>query len=150
MIAVWHRMMSPGLRDRGSSVSNLNHERSAEIMAGKGTILAVTERSSIFEMLCAILSKDFEVLCPEGLDAGVDSVIEHGAKCVIVDLGMTRVDPIAFIRDLNRADPSQRVIGLATANVQHLGDQAKRVGARDVLVVPDEIDRLSSLIRKTG
>ena len=116
-------------------------------MAAKGTILAITERSSISGMLCAILSKDFEVLCPEGSDAEVDSVIMHRPKCVIVDLGMTRGDPIAFIRDLNQADQSQRVIGLATANVQHLGEQAKKVGARDALVVPDEIERLPSLIR---
>jgi DNA-binding NarL/FixJ family response regulator len=147
MIAMWHRMMSPGLQDRGSSVSNMNHERSAYIMASKGTILAVTERSSIFGMLCAILSKDFEVACPEGPDADVDSVVELGAECVIVDLGISRADPIACIRDLNKADPPQRVIGLATANVQHLAEQAKTAGARDVLVVPDEIERLPSLIR---
>ncbi|MGB2804632.1 MAG: response regulator [Candidatus Zixiibacteriota bacterium] len=116
-------------------------------MAGKSTILAVTERSSIFGMLCAILSKDFEVACPEDPDANVDSVIEFGAECVIVDLGMSRADPIACIRDLNKADPSQRVVGLATANVRHLAEQAKKVGARDVLTVPDEIDRLPSLIR---
>jgi len=119
-------------------------------MAAKDTILAVTERSSIFGMLCAILSKDFEVACPEDPDTDVDSVIEHGAECIIVDLGMSRVDPIAFIRDLSQTHPSQRVIGLATANVRHLAEQAKNVGARDVLIVPDEIERLPSLIRTTG
>ena len=119
-------------------------------MADKGKILAVTERSSIFGMLCAILSKDFEVTCPEDSDVEVQSVIACGARCVIVDLGMSRVDPIAFIRDLNRADQPQRVIGLATANVQHLAEEAKKKGARDVLVVPDQIDRLPSLIRNTG
>ena len=119
-------------------------------MAAKGTILAVTERSSIFGMLCAILSRDFEVDCPEGSDADVKSVIACKAKCVIVDLCITQVDPIALIRDLSQANLSQRVIGLATANVEHLAEAAKKEGARDVLVVPDEIDRLPSLIRNAG
>jgi two-component system chemotaxis response regulator CheY len=119
-------------------------------MAGREKILAVTERSSIFGMLCAILSKEFEVTCPGGSDPDVESVIEQGAECVIVDLCVSRVDPIALIRDLKKADPSQRIIGLATANVQHLAEEAKKEGARDVLVVPDEIDRLPSLIGSKG
>lgn len=119
-------------------------------MAGKGTIVAVTERSSIFGMLCAILSKDFEVLCPDVFNADVDSAISCEAEYAIVDLAISQVDPIAFIRDLSRAHPSQRVIGLATANVRHLAEQAKKVGARDVLLVPDEIERLPSLVRTTG
>jgi len=119
-------------------------------MTGKAKILAVTERSSIFGMLCAILSKEFEVTCPEASAADVDSVIEQRAECVIVDLCVSQVDPIDLIRNLNHAKSSQRVIGLATANVQHLAEQAKKEGARDVLVVPDELDRLPSLIRNTG
>jgi DNA-binding NtrC family response regulator len=101
-------------------------------------------------MLCAILSKDFEVDCPEGSDPDVNSVIEQRVECVIVDLCISRVDPIAFIRDLNQANQSQRVIGLATDNVKHLAEEAKKEGARDVLVVPDEIERLPSLIRNAG
>jgi DNA-binding NtrC family response regulator len=117
------------------------------IMAGKGTILAVTEKRSIFGILCAILIKDFDVLCSDGFDIDMDSATLSETKCVIVDLGISRVDPIDFIRDVNLAHPSLRILGLATAGSQQLGEQAKIAGARDVLSVPDEIDRLPSLVR---
>jgi len=119
-------------------------------MAGKPTILAVTEKKSIFGILCAILIKEFDVLCTDGFDLNAKSPTARQAKCVIVDLEISRVDPIVLIEELSQARSSPRIVALATANGRHLIDQAKIAGARDVLLVPDEIDRLPSLIHSTG
>jgi DNA-binding NtrC family response regulator len=117
-------------------------------MTGKPTILAVTEKRSIFGILCAILIKDFDVLCTDGADLDADSTIVREAKCVFVDLDISRVNPVVLIEELNQARPSLRIIGLATANAKDQTEQAKKAGARDVLLIPDEIDRLPSLIPK--
>ncbi len=119
-------------------------------MAGKQTILAVTEKRSIFGILCAILIKDFDVLCSDGFDLNTDSTIAQQARCVVVDLGISRANPVVLIEELSAARPSLRVVGLTTANGQHLIQQAKKAGARDVLLVPDEIERLPSMIHNTG
>jgi DNA-binding NarL/FixJ family response regulator len=119
-------------------------------MAGKHSILAVTEKRSIFGILCAILIKDFDVLCSDGFDLNADSTIAQEAKCVVVDLGISRANPVVLIEELSAARPSLRVVGLATANGQHLVERAKKAGARDVLLVPDEIERLPSIIHSAG
>jgi DNA-binding NarL/FixJ family response regulator len=115
-------------------------------MTSKPTILAVTEKRSIFGILCAILIKDHDVLCTDGSDLDSKSTTVNQAKCVVVDLEISRVDPIWLIEELSRARPSLRVVGLATANGRHLIEPAKMAGARDVLLIPDELDRLPSLI----
>jgi DNA-binding NarL/FixJ family response regulator len=116
-------------------------------MAGKPTILAVTEKRSIFGILCAILIKDFDVLCTDGFDLNAKSATVKEAKCVVVDLEIKRVNPVFLIEELSRTHPSLRVVGLATANGQHLIEQAKVAGARDILLVPDEVERLPSMIK---
>jgi DNA-binding NarL/FixJ family response regulator len=115
-------------------------------MTSKPTILAVTEKRSIFGILCAILIKEHDVLCTDGSDLDSKSTMVNQAKCVVVDLEISRVDPIWLIEELSRARPSLRVVGLATANGRHLIEPAKMAGARDVLLIPDELDRLPSLI----
>jgi DNA-binding NtrC family response regulator len=117
------------------------------LMAGKPTILAVTEKRSIFGILCAILIKDFDVLCTDGFDLDAKSAAARDAESVIVDLEITRIDPIGLIEQLNGACPSLRLVGLVTVNGRHLIDQAKMAGARDVVLIPDDLDRLPSLIR---
>jgi DNA-binding NarL/FixJ family response regulator len=116
-------------------------------MTSKPTILAVTEKRSIFGILCAILIKEFDVLCTDGFDLDAKSAAARDAESVIVDLEITRIDPIGLIEELNRACPSLRLVGLATANGRHLIEAAKIAGARDVLLIPDDLDRLPSLIR---
>ena len=110
-------------------------------MAGKPTILAVTDKRSIFGILCAILIKDFDISCTDGFDLNPKSRNVSEAKCVIVDLDISRTDPLVLIEELVRVRPSLRVVGLATANSRHLAEQAKIAGARDVLDVPDELAR---------
>jgi DNA-binding NtrC family response regulator len=115
-------------------------------MADKPTILAVTDKRSIFGILCAILIKDFDVSCTDGFGLNPQSRNVSEAKCVIVDLDISRTDPVVLIEELVRIHPSLRIVALATANSKHLAEQAKIAGARDVLSVPDEIDRLPSVV----
>jgi hypothetical protein len=119
-------------------------------MTVKPTILAFTEKKSIFGILNAILTKDFDLFCSDSFDLNAMSDTVNEAKCALVDLEISRINPVMLIGELSRVQPLLRVVGLATANGKHLSEQAKIAGARDVLLVPDEIDRLPSMIRSTG
>jgi DNA-binding NtrC family response regulator len=59
-----------------------------------------------------------------------------------VDMGIRSASPLKLIQALARNGLSLVVVGLVRPGTKHLAEEAMLLGAREVLQLPDDVDKL--------
>jgi signal transduction histidine kinase len=110
-------------------------------------ILVVDDEIGPRESLRILLKRDYEVLCADSVNRGLELLKEHQPETVVLDIRMPGMNGIEGLREIRRIDPYVSVIMLTGYSALETARDAIRLGANDYLRKPFEVKEMEDIIR---
>ena len=109
-------------------------------------VLVVDDEPSIRDSLQLLLKSNFDVITAEDGEAAL-KIIEHAfPDLILLDVMMPRLDGLETLRKLRDLHKSVPVVMLTADNTLQSAVEAMKLGARDYLSKPFDVESLTSLI----
>jgi signal transduction histidine kinase len=100
------------------------------------TVLVIDDEIGPRESLRFLLKPDYQVLCAEGVDRGLELLRAHTPDAVILDIRMPGRNGIEGLREIRRIDPDTAVIMLTGYAALGSAQEAVRNAANDYIEKP--------------
>ncbi len=116
--------------------------------ANKPRILVIDDELGPRESLRILLKPNYDVVCTEGVDAGVQALSERRPDLVIMDIRMPKKNGIEGLREIRGLDPVVPVIMLTGFGALETAQEALRLGANDYLKKPFDTQEIQEIIER--
>jgi signal transduction histidine kinase len=110
-------------------------------------ILVIDDEIGPRESLRILLKRDYEVLCADSVNRGLELLKEYMPETVVLDIRMPGMNGIEGLREIRRIDPNVSVIMLTGYSALETARDAIRLGANDYLRKPFEVKEMEDIIR---
>ncbi len=114
----------------------------------KPPILVIDDEIGPRESLRILLKNNYEVICAESVDKGIEFLKTHTPELVIIDIKMPGKDGIVGLREIRAIDPIVVVIMLTGYGTLQTAQESIRLGANDYVNKPFDINEMQELVRK--
>jgi DNA-binding NtrC family response regulator len=111
-------------------------------------VLVVDDETGVRESLRMLLKDDCEVVTADGVDAGLQALDEMPPDLVLLDLLMPGKTGLVFLETLKERDAPPPVIVLTATKTVQTAVTAMKLGARDYVTKPFEVDALRIKVRQ--
>lgn len=109
-------------------------------------ILVIDDERGPRESLRILLKNQYNVLCADSVDGGVQMLEQHEPDAVIMDIRMPVKTGIEGLRDIRAIDPNVSVIMLTGFGSLETAQEAIRLGANDYLKKPFDAREMEEVI----
>ncbi len=114
-------------------------------------ILYIEDELGLLEMVKErLLSRGYEVSVADGADLGLKRAFAEKPDLILLDIFMPDMDGFAVCRKL-KEDPRTKdipILFITASGVEYVAEQAKHVGADDLIMKPYEPEELIARIKK--
>lgn len=111
-------------------------------------VLVIDDELGPRESLRILLKKEYDVLCAESVQRGIDYLKEQRPDVIIMDIRMPGMNGIDGLREIRSLDPSVAVIMLTGFGALETAQEALRLGASDYLKKPFDTKEILDVIRQ--
>ncbi len=112
------------------------------------TILAIDDERSVRETFRIALSDQYAVITAEDGSAGLEALERAAVDLIILDHVMPKMDGLEFLRAMRDRGWQTPVIMVTALNSVNVAVDAMKLGARDYLIKPFDIEQLVLLIAR--
>src|SRR5262249_36473948 len=110
-------------------------------------VLVVDDEPGVRESLRMLLKEDFDVTAVGDVDAALAALDERPSDAVLLDLVMPGRTGLDFLRELAERDTAPPVLVLSATRTVATAVEAMKLGAKDFVTKPFEIDALGLRLR---
>lgn len=111
----------------------------------RSTILIVDDELSIRESFNLILSDKYKLFLAASGEAAVKYAVDHKIDLTFLDIRMPGIDGIETLKRLKDVSPSTEVIMVTAVNEVQKAAQAVKIGARDYVIKPFDVEAIQKL-----
>jgi DNA-binding NtrC family response regulator len=111
-------------------------------------VLVIDDELSIRESFSLILEDDYDVKLASSGEAALKILNESPADIIFLDIRMPGMNGIETLRKIKEQDPTAEVIMVTAINDVQKASEAVRLGAREYVVKPFEVDQILALTKK--
>jgi len=111
----------------------------------RSTILIVDDEMSIRESFNLILSDKYKLFLAASGEAAVKYAVDQKIDLVFLDIRMPGIDGIETLKRLKDVSPSTEVIMVTAVNEVQKAAQAVKIGARDYVIKPFDVEAIQKL-----
>lgn len=117
-------------------------------------VLIVDDESQIRALLREILREEVDATscvileAPDG-QAAIDLLNEQEIDIVVTDMKMPIVDGLALLQEIRKSHPGTEVIVMTGYAEDYTREEAFRLGARDYITKPFEVDEVRLILMKS-
>jgi len=111
-------------------------------------VLVVDDETGVRESLRMLLKEDCEVVTADGVDAGLQALDEMPPDLILLDLVMPGKTGLVFLEELHKREVAPPVIVLTATKTVQTAVSAMKLGARDYVTKPFEVDALRIKVRQ--
>lgn len=112
------------------------------------TVLVIDDERGPRESLRILLKNNFNVLCADSVDWGLQLLKESEPDAVVMDIRMPNKSGIQGLREIREIDPSVSVIMLTGFGTLETAQEAIRLGADDYLKKPFDAKEMEGIIAR--
>ena len=112
------------------------------------TVLVIDDERGPRESLRILLKNNFNVLCADSVDLGLQFLKENRPDTVVMDIRMPGKSGIQGLREIREIDPSVSVIMLTGFGTLETAQEAIRLGADDYLKKPFDAKEMEEIIAR--
>ena len=112
------------------------------------TVLVIDDERGPRESLRILLKNNFNVLCADSVDWGLQLLKENQPDAVVMDIRMPDKSGIQGLREIREIDPSVSVIMLTGFGTLETAQEAIRLGADDYLKKPFDAKEMEGVIAR--
>lgn len=112
------------------------------------TVLVIDDERGPRESLRILLKNNFNVLCADSVDWGLQLLKENQPDAVVMDIRMPDKSGIQGLREIREIDPSVSVIMLTGFGTLETAQEAIRLGADDYLKKPFDAKEMEGIIAR--
>jgi len=113
-----------------------------------GKVLVIDDELGPRESLRILLKNDYQVLCAESVDAGLDLLRSEQPDVIVLDIRMPGKSGIEGLREIRAVDSLVSVIMLTGYGALETAQEAMRLGASDYLKKPFDTTDMSRVIAR--
>ena len=112
------------------------------------TVLVIDDERGPRESLRILLKNDFNVVCADSVDWGLQLLKESQPDAIVMDIRMPDKTGIEGLREIRAIDPSVAVIMLTGFGTLETAQEAIRLGADDYLKKPFDAREMQEIITR--
>lgn len=113
------------------------------------SILVVDDELSIRESFSLILEGKYKVLLAASGEAALKSIVDQKIDMVYLDIRMPGLDGLETLKKMKEIDPDLEIIMVTAVIDVNKASQAIKLGARDYIVKPFDVDSVLKLTEQT-
>lgn len=114
----------------------------------RAKVLVIDDELGPRESVRILLKPDYEVLCADSVDRGLDLLRQHQPELVILDIRMPGRTGIEGLQDIRAADPHVSIVMLTGFGALETAQQAIRLGANDYVCKPFDTQEMRDMVRR--
>lgn len=119
-------------------------------MSKGSRILIVDDNAQVREVLERLFEDDHDVRTAADGEEGLRLIHRWAPDLVMLDLEMPKMSGLDVLRHIATEHAEIKVIAVSGhAAAEHLGKDAKRLGAAEFFVKPFDLDELAMVVQKT-
>lgn len=120
----------------------------SDIGATKNVLLVIDDELGPRESIRYLFQDEYDVICAESVDEGIEAIKEHSPDVIILDIKMPGKNGIDGLQEIREIEPTTSIIMLTGFGSLRTAQLSIRHGANDYIRKPFDTRELRDTVRK--